>query len=100
MVAVWLLTLPAAATVGALAAWVAARGTGGTVLVGVVLVVASAGIYALSRRTPVTAATVAAATVTELPAQHSPEHVLGNSAAAEQGADPQVGQPAAAARAA
>ena len=29
MVAVWLLTLPAAATVGALAAWVAARGTGG-----------------------------------------------------------------------
>ena len=52
MVAVWLLTLPAAATVGALAAWVAARGTGGTVLVGAVLVVASAGIYALSRRTP------------------------------------------------
>ena len=45
MVAVWLLTLPAAATVGALAAWVAARGTGGTVLVGAVLVVASAGIY-------------------------------------------------------
>ena len=65
MVAVWLLTLPAAATVGALAAWVAARGTAGTVLVGAVLVVASAGIYALSRRTPVTAATVTAATVTE-----------------------------------
>ena len=56
MVAIWLLTLPAAATVGALAAWVAARGTVGTVLVGAVLVVASAGIYALSRRTPVTAA--------------------------------------------
>ena len=69
MVAVWLLTLPAAATVGALAAWVAARGTGGTVLVGAVLVVASAGIYALSRRAPVTAATVTAATVTEMPAQ-------------------------------
>ena len=95
MVAVWLLTLPAAATVGALAAWVAARGTWGTVLVGAVLVVASAGIYGLSRRTPVTAATVTAATVTELPTQRSPEHVLGNSAAAEQGADPQVGQPAA-----
>ena len=100
MVAVWLLTLPAAATVGALAAWVAARGTVGTVLVGAVLIVASAGIYGLSRRTPVTAATVTAATVTELPEQRSPEHVLGNSAAAEQGADPQVGQPAAAARAA
>jgi hypothetical protein len=62
--------------VGALAAWVAARGTGGTVLVGAVLVVASAGIYALSRRTrvtaaTVTAATVTAATVTELPAQRT-----------------------------
>ena len=33
-------------------------------LVGAVLVVASAGIYALSRRSPVTAATVTAATVT------------------------------------
>ena len=65
------LTLPAAATVGALAAWVAARGTGGTVLVGAVLVVASAGIYALSRRTPVTAATVAEPTVTELPVQRA-----------------------------
>ena len=61
MAAIWLLTLPAAATVGALAAWAAARGTGGTVLVGAVLVVASAGIYGLSRRTPVTAATVTAA---------------------------------------
>ena len=68
MAAVWLLTLPAAATIGALAAWVAARGTAGTVLVGAVLVVASAGIYALSRRTPVTAATVTAAAVTEMPA--------------------------------
>jgi PiT family inorganic phosphate transporter len=58
--------------VGALAAWVAARGTAGTVLVGVVLVVASAGIYALSRRTRVTAATVTAATVTELPARRTP----------------------------
>ena len=100
MAAVWLLTLPAAAAVGALAAWVAARGTWGTVLVGAVLVVASAGSYLLSRRAPVTADTVSPATVTELPAQRAPEHVLGSSAAAEQGADPQVGQPAAAARAA
>jgi PiT family inorganic phosphate transporter len=66
MVAVWLLTLPAAAIVGAMAAWVAGRGTTGTVVVGAVLVVASAGIYALSRRTPVTAANV-----TELPAPHT-----------------------------
>jgi PiT family inorganic phosphate transporter len=65
MVAVWLLTLPAAATVGALAAAVAARGTAGTMLVAGVLVVASAGIYALSRRKPVTAKNV-----TELPAPH------------------------------
>ena len=60
MAAVWLLTLPAAATVGAVAAWFAATGTAGTVLVGVALVAASGGIYALSRRRPVTAATVAA----------------------------------------
>ena len=70
MVGVWLLTLPAAATVGALAAAVAARGTAGTVLVGAVLVIASAGIYALSRRTPVTAKNVTAKNVTELPSPH------------------------------
>ena len=40
MAATWLLTLPAAAVVGALAAWVAARGTAGTVLVVAALVVA------------------------------------------------------------
>ena len=58
MVAAWLLTLPAAAAVGAFAAWVAAHGTSGTVLVAAVLVAASVGIYALSRRKPVTAANV------------------------------------------
>jgi inorganic phosphate transporter, PiT family len=58
MGAVWLLTLPAAATVGALAAWTAARGTAGTVLVGALLVAAAGGIYGLSRRKPVTAETV------------------------------------------
>jgi inorganic phosphate transporter, PiT family len=58
MVGVWLLTLPAAAVVGAAAAWVAARGTTGTVLVLAALVVGSGAIYAASRRTPVTAATV------------------------------------------
>ena len=58
MVAVWLLTLPAAAVAGGAAAWVAARGTGGTLLVIGLLVAAAGGIYAASRRTPVTAATV------------------------------------------
>src|SRR5690349_8530489 len=58
MAAIWLLTLPAAATVGALAAWVAARGTAGTVLVGVATLAVAGGIYGLSRRRPVTASTV------------------------------------------
>jgi inorganic phosphate transporter, PiT family len=56
--AIWLLTLPAAAIMGALAAWVAATGTEGTVLVGAILIVLSGGIYGLSRRRPVTAANV------------------------------------------
>jgi len=58
MVGVWLLTLPSAAVVGAAAAWVAARGTAGTVLVLAVLVAGAGAIYAASRRSPVTAATV------------------------------------------
>jgi PiT family inorganic phosphate transporter len=58
MGAVWLLTLPAAATVGGSAAWVAARGPAGTVLVAVVATAIAAVIYGLSRRTPVTAVTV------------------------------------------
>jgi PiT family inorganic phosphate transporter len=58
MVGIWLLTLPAAATVGALAAWVAASGTAGTVAVAAFLIVAAGVIYGLSRRTPVSASTV------------------------------------------
>jgi PiT family inorganic phosphate transporter len=58
MGAVWLMTLPAAATVGALAAWVAGRGPAGTVLVGILLVAAAGVIYLVSRRKPVTASTV------------------------------------------
>jgi PiT family inorganic phosphate transporter len=58
MAAVWLLTLPAAATVGGLAAWVAALGTTGTVLVAATLIVAAGAIYGVSRRSPVTATTV------------------------------------------
>jgi len=67
MAATWLVTLPSAAAMGALAAWVATGGTTGTVVVGAALVVASAGIYALSRRTPVTADNV-----NELPAPLPP----------------------------
>jgi PiT family inorganic phosphate transporter len=58
MAAIWLLTLPAAAAVGALAAAIAVRGTAGTVLVAAVAIIIAGGIYGLSRRTPVTAATV------------------------------------------
>jgi PiT family inorganic phosphate transporter len=58
MALAWLLTLPSAAIVGALAAWVAASGTIGTVIVGLVAVAVIGGIYAASKRKPVTAANV------------------------------------------
>ena len=58
MAIAWLLTLPAAAAVGAVAAWAAATGTVGTILVAVVLIALAGGIYAASRRTPVTAVNV------------------------------------------
>jgi inorganic phosphate transporter, PiT family len=58
MVVAWLLTLPAAAAFGALAAWVAADGPLGTLLIGIVLVGAAGLIYRLSRRRPVSADTV------------------------------------------
>ena len=51
----WLFTMPAAAAVGAVAAWVASTGTLGTIIVGLVLIGLAAGIYVLSRRRPVTA---------------------------------------------
>jgi PiT family inorganic phosphate transporter len=55
MVIAWALTLPSAAAVGAAAAWLASTGTVGTMIVVIVLVAAAAGIYAASRRRPVTA---------------------------------------------
>ena len=55
MALAWLFTLPAAAVVGAVAAWVAATGTVGTVVVAVALVAAAGGIYAASRRNPINA---------------------------------------------
>ena len=51
----WLFTLPAAAIVGAVAAWVAGTGVTGTIIVAVVLIAAAAGIYAASRRRPINA---------------------------------------------
>ena len=53
MVIAWLLTLPAAAMVGALAARGAETGTAGTVVVAVAGLAIAGGIYALSRREPV-----------------------------------------------
>jgi inorganic phosphate transporter, PiT family len=49
----WVLTLPAAAAVGGVAAWVADRGDLGVALVGLVALAAAAGFYLLSRRRPV-----------------------------------------------
>ncbi len=55
MAVAWLLTLPAAAVVGAVAAWLAGTGTIGTIIVALVLVGLAAGIYAASRRRPINA---------------------------------------------
>jgi inorganic phosphate transporter, PiT family len=55
MAVAWLLTLPAAAVVGAVAAWVAGTGVVGTIVVAIVLIGLAGGIYAASRRRPVTA---------------------------------------------
>jgi inorganic phosphate transporter, PiT family len=49
----WVLTLPAAAAVGGVAAWVADQGPLGVALVAGVAVAAAAGFYLLSRRRPV-----------------------------------------------
>jgi PiT family inorganic phosphate transporter len=53
MALAWLLTLPAAAAVGAVASWVAAGGTVGTIVVALAGVAVIAGIYLLSRRNPI-----------------------------------------------
>jgi PiT family inorganic phosphate transporter len=55
MAIAWLLTLPAAAIVGAVAAWIASTGTVGTVVVALALIAAAGGIDAASRRNPITA---------------------------------------------
>jgi len=55
MALAWLLTLPSAAIAGAVAAWVAGRSELGTIVVAIVALAIAAGIYAASRRRPVTA---------------------------------------------
>ena len=54
----WLFTLPAAAIVGAVAAWVAIGSTAGLVIVAVIAVVGVAVIFRLAARKPVTAKNV------------------------------------------
>ncbi|TCC04150.1 inorganic phosphate transporter [Kribbella soli] len=58
MAVAWLLTLPAAAIVGALAGRVADSGNLGVVIIAVLAVAAGGGIYAASRRRPVTSENV------------------------------------------
>ncbi|QUQ68943.1 inorganic phosphate transporter [Kutzneria sp. CA-103260] len=54
MVIAWVLTLPAAAVVGAVASSVASTGTAGVVIVAAVGIAVAVGIYIASRRKPVT----------------------------------------------
>jgi inorganic phosphate transporter, PiT family len=58
MVIAWVLTLPSAALVGALAGEVAGLGAAGTIVVALVAIAIAAGIYIASRRDPVSATNV------------------------------------------
>ncbi|MGI8311859.1 inorganic phosphate transporter [Saccharopolyspora hattusasensis] len=58
MVVAWVLTLPAAAAIGAVAGGVASQGVGGTVLVAVVALALAAGAFWVSRRNPINAKNV------------------------------------------
>jgi PiT family inorganic phosphate transporter len=69
MAVAWILTLPAAAAVGAAAAWVASTGTVGTIIVALVAVAVAGGIYAASRRRPITAENVNDVPAPKAPAQ-------------------------------
>ncbi|MFI5611797.1 anion permease [Amycolatopsis sp. NPDC051903] len=72
MALAWLFTMPAAALMGAIAGWIASTGTLGTVLVAVGGAAVAAGIYALSRIRPVSAATVNDPVVQPRPATTKP----------------------------
>jgi inorganic phosphate transporter, PiT family len=58
MVIAWVLTLPAAAIVGALAGELSSQGTAGTVVVALAAVAIAGGIYMASRRNPIDASNV------------------------------------------
>jgi PiT family inorganic phosphate transporter len=59
MATAWLITLPAAALVGGLAAWAASTSTLGLIIVAVLALAAGLGFLMLARRNPVTHADVA-----------------------------------------
>jgi PiT family inorganic phosphate transporter len=67
MVVAWVLTLPSAALVGALASGAAGEGMLGTLVVGLVAVAVALGLFIASRRRPVTARNV-----TEIPSAVEP----------------------------
>jgi PiT family inorganic phosphate transporter len=67
MAIAWILTLPAAAAVGAASAWLASSGTVGTIIVALVAIAVGGGIYAASRRRPITAENV-----NDVPAPQAP----------------------------
>jgi inorganic phosphate transporter, PiT family len=68
MVVAWVLTLPAAAAVGALAGRLAKTGTAGVVVVAIVGLVVAAGIYVAGQRRPVNAGNVNEPDRPEVPA--------------------------------
>ncbi|WP_457030326.1 anion permease [Kitasatospora sp. P5_F3] len=72
MLYTWGLTLPAAATVAGLAAFVADQGTWGVLLVGAALVIGSGAMWMLSRRQPVHADNVNDSDVTPVEVPQAP----------------------------
>ncbi|MER5864113.1 inorganic phosphate transporter [Kitasatospora sp. NPDC002040] len=72
MLYTWGLTLPAAATVAGLAAFVADKGTWGVLLVGAALVIGSGAMWMISRRQPVHADNVNDVTPVEVPPAPTP----------------------------
>lgn len=67
MAVAWIVTLPAAAAVGAASAWLASTGAVGTILVALVAIAFAGAIYVASRRHPITAENV-----NDVPAPNAP----------------------------
>ncbi|MDT7742270.1 MAG: inorganic phosphate transporter, PiT family [Actinomycetota bacterium] len=78
MAVAWIVTLPAAAIVGAVAAFAASQGLVGTILVALVAIGVAVGIYAASRSTPVTADNV-----NDVPSPVAPDEVRTESGVAQ-----------------